>query len=59
MNIIFFKWPEVREAYERKEPIQFRWPHSEWFDYDYSQMEPPSFDVPVLIWRKTPQAVAA
>ncbi len=54
MQIIHFKYPEVREAYEQRKPIQFRWPSGDWFDYSYESMEPPSFDVPVLIWRVTP-----
>ncbi len=54
-EIIYFKYPDVREAYERKEPIRFRWPNSAWFDYDYNSMEPPSFECPALIWQVTPK----
>ena len=53
-EIIHFKYPEVRAAYEKKLPIRFRWPSSEWFDYDYSSMEPPTFDNPLLIWSVKP-----
>jgi hypothetical protein len=53
-QIIKFKFPEVRAAYVLMKPIQFRYPSGDWFDYDYSTMEPPSFDVPILLWRVTP-----
>lgn len=58
-QIIHFKYPEVREAYEQKKPIRFRWPNSAWFDYDYASMEPPSFDVLILVWEVTPEEVVA
>lgn len=52
------RYPEAVDAYEKREPIQFRWRKSDqWFDYDYTSKVPPGFDVPVLVWRKTPKSV--
>ncbi len=57
MNIIPHPYPEVAAAHKAGNPIRYKWPSTDWIDFDPDSPEPPSFDCPILQWQVKPTAV--